>query len=372
MDKTALACPNCGREVQGPDAFCHHCGRPVPSAPAAAKPGSPAENENYLALVRADVRRLRRQWHLAEVECSEVLRRDPDNPDAYSVMGDIYRDQGQLRDAIEWYRMALDRNPASVADRRKLEALIDRVFPRRQQEKIGGLASSLRRKLSPEGPSAPAHPSSMTATIALALAVVFAIAVSTALLSHQAPSPTQALTPSAASGAFTPTSEDPGAAHGSAGAGQKAKARVDDEMAEALPSLESGLLTHLQTRAASVDVTCQVTSVEIDPVASSASVRFTMPRLWSPAEGRQNIARVASALAAETFAFDTRINSVKARCHLRGVGEEGQVAMLAETDRDTAAAAQEAGAGGEETFTLLWWHPDLRRGPDSQPTTPEG
>ncbi len=371
MDRTLFACRSCGHKVEGSDAFCPRCGQPTPGASRAGSPEGEAGNENYLALVRADVFRLRRQWNLAEVECSEVLRRDPDSADAYSVMGDIYRDQGKLRDAIEWYRMALDRNPSSVADRRKVEALIDRVFSGKKQEKGEGLVSSLRRRLSGEASPSPPRPCSLTTTVALALAVVFAIAVSTALLGRRPPSAPASPEPGAVSGAFIPASGGSASA-GVAAAGGKEADRVNDEMAEALPSLESELLERLHTRATSVDVNCEITSVEMDPRAFSASIRFVMPRLWSTADARRNMARVAAALAAETLAWDERIRLVKERGELRTVEGETQVTMLAESDRKTAAAAEKAESGPESVFSFVWWHPDLRRAPDTQRSGPEG
>ena len=36
-----------------------------------------------------------------------VLRSQPGNADAHSLLGDIYRDQGAIDDAIQWYRMAV-------------------------------------------------------------------------------------------------------------------------------------------------------------------------------------------------------------------------------------------------------------------------
>jgi len=371
MDRTLFACRSCGHKVEESDGFCPRCGQAMPSAGGADTPDGPVRNENYPALVKADLFRLRRQWHLAEVECSEVLRRDPDNADAYSVMGDIYRDQSKLRDAIEWYRMALDRSPSSVTVRKKLEALIDNVFSGRKPEKGEGLVSSLRRRLSRETTASPRHPCSLTATVALALAVVFAIAVSTALLGRRTPSPPAHPEPGGVSGAFSPAPGGTFPTQEETPSGE-ATDQVPDEMAEALPSLEDELLARLRTRATSVDVNCQLISVEIDPRASSATIRFVMPRLWSPEEARRNMARVAAALAAETLAWDERLGLVKERGELRNVEGETQVTMLAESDRQTAAAAEKTGSGPESAFSFVWWHPDLRRAPDTQPSGPEG
>jgi hypothetical protein len=45
---------------------------------------------------------------------------EPDNGSVMSLLGDIYENQGKLSEAIQWYRMALDANPDSPADKMKL------------------------------------------------------------------------------------------------------------------------------------------------------------------------------------------------------------------------------------------------------------
>src|SRR5574340_996491 len=129
MTDGTVKCHSCGQEVENPLGFCPFCGAPFGAPePPIARPSNP-----YLLLMTANVLRLRRQWSLAEAKCSELLQLDPENAAAHSLMGDILRDQGREQDAIEWYKMAVDRNPANGADRRKLEALIDRRFAARGQ-----------------------------------------------------------------------------------------------------------------------------------------------------------------------------------------------------------------------------------------------
>jgi hypothetical protein len=71
-------------------------------------------------LASANLARMRRRWLEAESLCVEVMRQDPNNIHAHSLLGDIYRDQNRLHDARQWYQMALDLNPDSAADRAKL------------------------------------------------------------------------------------------------------------------------------------------------------------------------------------------------------------------------------------------------------------
>jgi len=71
-------------------------------------------------LAEANLYRIRSRWTEAETCCIEVLREDPNNVHAHSLLGDIFRDQGRLEDAAQWYRMALDLDPSSTADQAKL------------------------------------------------------------------------------------------------------------------------------------------------------------------------------------------------------------------------------------------------------------
>src|SRR5436305_12264384 len=73
-------------------------------------------------LTHANLARIRGQWSEAVELCVRVLRSDPGNSDAHSLLGDIYRDQGLIDDAIQWYRMAADIRPTGP-DAAKLEKL---------------------------------------------------------------------------------------------------------------------------------------------------------------------------------------------------------------------------------------------------------
>jgi len=90
---------------------------------------SPLETSSSLeiALASANLLRVRGSYSEAEKRCIEVLRADPNNVHAHSLLGDIYRDQGRFEDARQWYQMALDLNPRSRPDREKLAEVNRRV-----------------------------------------------------------------------------------------------------------------------------------------------------------------------------------------------------------------------------------------------------
>ena len=81
----------------------------------------------HTLLAQANLFRLRRQWEEATEQCIGVLRADPGNQAAHSLLGDIYRDQNKFEDAIRWYQMAVDLQPNAADDAklRKLEQARD-------------------------------------------------------------------------------------------------------------------------------------------------------------------------------------------------------------------------------------------------------
>lgn len=72
-------------------------------------------------LARANLYRLRGQWNEAVAVCTEALRQAPHSATAHSLLGDIYEAQGKLDDALQWFGMAVDLDPANPVDRSKLE-----------------------------------------------------------------------------------------------------------------------------------------------------------------------------------------------------------------------------------------------------------
>ena len=84
-------------------------------------------------LVHANLLRMRGQWEGAADECVEVLRLDPANATAHSLLGDIYQDQGRAHEARHWYQIALEMNPGSEADRAKLARTDETLEARKQR-----------------------------------------------------------------------------------------------------------------------------------------------------------------------------------------------------------------------------------------------
>jgi hypothetical protein len=329
-----------------------------PPGATGAPPASLPQNggEVYVALITANVLRLRREWALAEAKCSEVLQLDPENATAHSLMGDILRDQGRVDDAIEWYKLALDHNPASEADRRKLEALIDQVFSEPPKGVCRALRSAFGRwvRAVTEQVRA-ARPVCPWAMVVAAVLGVTMLAAFAAVLIGRRPATT------------------PETSRGPAGAGAfVVDARAQDE-AQPLPTalppeitgdiavLEQTMLARLRSRAVEVDPNCHVAGVEVDPKQAGVVVRLSMPELWSHQDQREALLRVATALAVTAVTSEAALAAVKVRGSTRSSTGPERLALVADGSAEAIRGAEDARAAAPpgELFDSIWWRPEL-------------
>jgi hypothetical protein len=359
MSVTEVRCQHCGGAAGEAPAFCRHCGRPL----SGKQMGRGAENDIYLMLVTANVLRLRRQWRLAEAKCSEVLRREPESAEAYSLLGDISRDQGKLRDAIEWYKLALDRNPGNEADRKKLEAVIDEVFSGRGEGLVSNAGAKLKQGLG--GLTADVRgariPSSVLVVLAAALGIIVVVAVWVVVAGRGGEPAGGRANRDTPSGAFAVA--DPEGVTRTMDpeqAGNAARA-VENGVWPDVAQVESELLSHLQTRVRAIDPNCKVESVEVEPETRVARLWLSMPRVWGGRATRAGVERPALALAGEAARWDERLQTLRVRCDMRGTDGTRQMALKAEGSAATVAKAGQ-GMGGrmEDFFDSVWWHPELR------------
>lgn len=102
--------------------YCAECG-----APAVEDFGEGSESAVYPELARANLLRMRGEYKQAEEICLAVLRKHPNSATANTLLGDICSERGDLRQAAEWYEMALDITPDSESDRQKLDSIRHRI-----------------------------------------------------------------------------------------------------------------------------------------------------------------------------------------------------------------------------------------------------
>ncbi len=333
---------------------------------------APADDEVYLTLVMANVLRLRRQYELAEAQCSEVLRREPANATAHSIMGDIARDRGDLRDAIEWYKMALDLNPGNMADRRKLESAIDRVYARDGSSVLDRVRADVGNSLGSAAAEIRAAriPSAVSVTLAAMVAVIVLVTIVVLVLGRGGVASPQPAAAEPSSGAFAPGSAVPLEPRPM----DRAAAASDTgpQFGGEVSSVEAALLEGLGEQARILDPNCEVRHVRIDPLDGTALIELSMPRLWSAENTRRTILHVAAPLAGVAAEWDGRISRVRVRCAVRENGEPDRLALVAEADAAEAARAlRDPGTQGpREAFESQWWNPELL--PDLSVPPPPG
>lgn len=97
----------------------------LPDSPSSAGlPNDKLSGQTVHALLaQANLHRMRHKWDEAIDCCVAVLRLQPANQTAHVLLGDVYRDQNRVDDAIQWYGMAVDLRP-NPTDQAKLEQVI--------------------------------------------------------------------------------------------------------------------------------------------------------------------------------------------------------------------------------------------------------
>lgn len=120
----SIVCPKCFVSLARGTEYCPDCGAAISSG------SEGSDTEVYQELARTNLLRMRGAYKEAVDVCLGILRRFPNNVTAHTLLGDIYAEQGDLKQATEWYEMALDLNPDSQTDRDKLQKVRDRIGER--------------------------------------------------------------------------------------------------------------------------------------------------------------------------------------------------------------------------------------------------
>ncbi|MDI9636557.1 hypothetical protein QM565_12425 [Geitlerinema splendidum] len=108
-------CPRCFAMNLAEATFCEECGASLDSE----SEGSDAEV--YQDLSRANLLRIRGESKAAIDVCLSILRRYPNNISAHSLLGEIYLEQDDFKQATEWFEMAVDLAPDSKREMHLLE-----------------------------------------------------------------------------------------------------------------------------------------------------------------------------------------------------------------------------------------------------------
>ena len=296
--------------------------------------------EAYALLAQANLLRVRGQWPEAVEACRAALRLAPDSAAAQSLLGDIYENQGDLDDAAQWYRMALDSSPDSAADRLKLDRLLTRQDA---PEAVQPVSDTALRPASPSPERALRY-----VVVAVALIILMVIGLAFAAVHRHAALNSLGL------GADSEVKAQPVVVAPSA-AGQTAPLR---------DSAEQSLLDTLNTAPAFSAQGLTALDVQIDPRTGQCSLTVGLPSTSTPF--RADIVRAALSAALSASSATASASSFTVRCILPAAGSAGTLVFVGDIARaslppspvgggDPVAALSNADIA--PLFANMWWAP---------------
>jgi hypothetical protein len=357
-----MMCTLCGLEMADAESGCNRCG----GAPTDTGTQPPADPRLIAAtLAEANLARMRANWEEAEARCIDVMRKDPNNLEAHSLLGDLFRDQDRLDDAAQWYRLALDINGNSNVDRAKLKS-VEREINRR-----AGHTGPLRDQPSLTGEIGTqrllgASPVTWVRVLTI-VSVLFVIGVGIVLLAlgarphrtTQATRPVASTTGGPAIAVPRPVTPAP----------RPGPIDLVDQPDGARVGLQSAMTPHEMlvrqqlARSGVLGETTSVVSIAISPGAERIDVVLLRPS--SPAAAtdtvRTAVLHDASAAARALLATDDRIRRVGVAVRLRTADGHVISAFEGTTDRQAMAATPESSDATADAaaFPSPSWAPDL-------------
>ena len=99
--------------IPGASPFCPECGYNLGGAEG-------SDTAVYQDLAQANLSRMRGDKQGAIDQCLKVLRAYPNNVTAHSLLGETYMEHGELKQAAEWFEMALDLDPNATREKQLL------------------------------------------------------------------------------------------------------------------------------------------------------------------------------------------------------------------------------------------------------------
>jgi len=379
-----MKCPQCGSGLPDDVRVCPECGAPTKQARANDIPAR-AEAEINVLLAQANLSRLRRDYELAMTQCVEVLRRYPNNVSAHSLLGDIYRDQAAYAEALAWYRLALQLDPAGAADREKISELEHKLSAAGRE---GAAALPAWRRIS-RGARAKL-PLGLVLGVAVGCVVLWAVVVlsigrdtTRASMFEGMRVPRMLAPPSAEAplplGATSPKSRGYPRGQETARPVPAAPAEVEEPVIytprERPPQLapardvnytdrEQRLLESLREVEQNEDSMLAVDTVVLDPRSETATLTISVRDVLGSPETRGVVLQKSLRTADLAIASDDKLARVTVRCQVPMLGANGVQAEQLVFVGDLAAAALKDAAGRELTFDDAlklfapqpWWH----------------
>ncbi len=371
-----MFCWQCGEKVgEGVD-LCPSCGQALSRLAEESLAVEPPEQEVHSLLAQANLLRLRKDWSGAAQRCTEALRAAPGSASAHSLLGDVCRDEGRLRDAMEWYKLALSLDPLRRADREKLDALIDRVYGAPAEAGAEGAPDATHRPRARLSPAVIASAVFAAALITAILVVFFRNWPPSPSAGSEPPFPSEsqvvvpaipALPPAqTAPPATAPPESQPAPPRASTSPPPTASADLggrQQQLAEKLSAVAKGDL----------GAGVVLLGVQIDPRRQELLISFSLPQEQTLEAVRRRLLEVALRLAREAAVDSEGVNLITVRGNVQVATTKGILHEPAFIGEARAAGLREIEAQGlSETqasrlFSNVWWHPVLANLPAPPP-----
>ncbi len=303
-------CDHCLAPLSQNATHCPECGLPVTSG--TDDPLLIEEEERMVnpRLAHANLLRMRGQWEEAMRVCADVLRHFPGNVHAHALMGDIHRDQGNLEEAAQWYKLALELAPDSTVDRQRLEQVQRELELRQQAQSQSQEMEHLQRQ---------ARTLRIFSASVLALAVFIAIGITWAFQSRIAGGSTPLSITTSRLPVEASTVPSLPAPNGNVATAPVAPPETQPEVgapvtkpkAEVRPRTEDDLVAEkIKEWLRQHEVTPSLLTATTDPLANHLLVTFG----YTLDVSKETLYRTAWLCAAAAFAVQPDVQTVRIRC----------------------------------------------------------
>ncbi|NIM05657.1 MAG: hypothetical protein GTO55_05575 [Armatimonadetes bacterium] len=379
-----MFCWHCGKRLAEEAESCPACGMIVVKPESQKDQTESAEERVHSLLTQANLLRVRREWQAAILRCTEALKISPNSASAHSLLGDICRDEGRLRDAMEWYKLALTLDPTRRLDREKLDALIDRAYGSNGERDSAGEAA-LRDQQSTAERVCTSLRIGVMSLVALILVTLAAY-----LLNYQylppAPSEIAVTVPlrggersarqgqsapgtSATSRPIPPSGRPPRGSNSREGARRSRTLAPLPEGAASigveggLAEREQRLVEALSWETQRVNSWSLLLGIKLDPRRNAAEVAFSLPYGETLLQMKQQILGLSLSLGREAVTLEPSLEWVEFRAHLQLEVREGLQHELVFIGESSAQMLREADAEAlsveqaRQLFSGIWWHP---------------
>lgn len=341
-------CENCKITLDDGVRFCPNCGERVGD-------GGPSDQEKRVRLgallTSANLHRVKQEWDEAITDAMEALRVAPGNPEVASLLAGIYEQRGDLNEAATWYRIALDFDPGSTADRARLQRVS------RQMSEAVSAGASVRQASGLKRDWAP-----------IAIAVIVVLLVTTLVLAFRGPRREQVAPPITGPRSTSTAERAPAITPGGS------STRVSPPAAtpisgSAAPSSAVRTAAELAIRTAvGQPRAVQAAGAKIDDVVADPRGGVVVVTFSAPATGnltREIVLSVSGAIARAAFEQNAEVQTVTVRCVVGGGSAGAQIAFVGDAARSTllALASDAPPQQLQSVFANTWWNPQLGNRP---------